>query len=75
MATNSNYEALLNKIKSHFITKDISQISINQLLQILEEGFSYVPSSTNRAEVCDISLYVHSKITSAVASCMKLYFD
>ena len=75
MATNSNYEALLNKIKSHFITKDISQISINQLLQILEEGFSYVPSSTNRSEVCDISLYVHSKITSAVASCMKLYFD
>lgn len=75
LATNSHYEALLNKIKSHFITKDISQISINQLLQILEEGFSYVPSSTNRAEVCDISLYVHSKITSAVASCMKLYFD
>lgn len=75
LATNSNYEALLNKIKSHFITKDISQISINQLLQILEEGFSYVPSSTNRAEVCDISLYVHSKITSAVASYMKLYFD
>ena len=75
LATNSNYEALLNKIKSHFITKDINQISINQLLQILEEGFSYVPSSTNRAEVCDISLYVHSKITSAVASCMKLYFD
>lgn len=75
LATNSNYEALLNTIKSHFITKDISQISINQLLQILEEGFSYVPSSTNRAEVCDISLYVHSKITSAVASCMKLYFD
>lgn len=75
LATNSNYEALLNKIKSHFITKDISQISINQLLQILEEGFSYLPSSTNKAEVCDISLYVHSKITSAVASCMKLYFD
>lgn len=75
LATNSNYEALLNKLKSHFITKDISQISINQLLQIIEEGFSYVPSSTNRAEVCDISLYVHSKITSAVASCMKLYFD
>ena len=75
LATNSNYEALLNKIKSHFITKDISQISINQLLQIIEEGFSYVPSSTNRAEVCDISFYVHSKITSAVASCMKLYFD
>ena len=75
MATNSNYEALLNKIKSHFITKDISQISINQLLQIIEEGFFYLPSSTNRAEVCDISLYVHSKITSAVASCMKLYFD
>lgn len=75
LATNSNYEALLNKIKSHFITKDISQISINQLLQIIEEDFSYLPSSTNRAEVCDISLYVHSKITSAVASCMKLYFD
>lgn len=75
LATNGSYEALLNKLKSHFITKDISKMSINQLLEIIEEGFSYVPSSTNRAEVCDISLYVHSKITSAVASCMKLYFD
>lgn len=75
LAMNSNYEGLLNKIKSHFITKNINEISINQLLQILEEGLSYVPSSTNRAEVCDISLYVHSKVTAMIASCMKLYFD
>lgn len=47
----------------------------NVLLKLLENLMCYVPSSTNCKEVPDISLFIHSKITAAIASCMKLYFD
>ena len=36
---------------------------------------SYIPSSTNKNEVCDISLYIHSKVTAALAACMYEYFS
>lgn len=70
----SKYAALVEKLKIILNKYDINNLSINQTLQIIEKVFRYVPSSTNRNEVCDISLYVHSKITAAVAACLKLYF-
>ena len=47
----------------------------NSLLQLLEATMSFVPSSTNKEEVADISLYDHSKLTSAIAICMYQYFE
>lgn len=69
------YALLVAKMRSYFERYNINTISSNQLLQIIENLFRYVPSSTNIGEVADISLYVHCKITAAVASCMKQYFD
>lgn len=34
---------------------------------------TYIPSSTNKQEVADISLYDHSKMTAAIAACIYLY--
>lgn len=48
---------------------------INSLLQALEVCFSYVPSSTAKGEVADISLYDHMKITAAVGSCIYQYLE
>lgn len=42
----------------------------NSLLSVLEGYLSYIPSSTNKAEYCDISLFDHLKITTAIASCL-----
>lgn len=46
---------------------------INSLLEILEGNLSYVPSSTAKDEVADISLFDHMKLTAAVGSCIYDY--
>lgn len=69
-ATASGYKDLLQVIDRNFRTKNPLSMDDNELLRIMEDTMSYVPSSTNRAEVCDISLFIHSKITGAIASCM-----
>jgi CRISPR-associated protein Csm1 len=59
-----------------WIDKNISGIkNPNSLLQLLEATMSFVPSSTNTTQVADISLYDHSKLTSAIAVCMYQYFE
>lgn len=54
---------------------NIAKMNCNNLLFLLKKIMYYVPSSTCNSEIPDISLYVHSKITAAIASCMKIYFD
>lgn len=46
---------------------------VNSLLQVLEVCLSYVPSSTAKGEIADISLYDHMKITAALGSCIYQY--
>ena len=41
---------------------------VHSLLEILEDNLLFVPSSTSRKEVADISLYNHSKLTAAFAA-------
>lgn len=44
---------------------------LSSLLTVLESNLSYIPSSTSRRELADISLYDHMKLTAAVAACME----
>ncbi len=48
---------------------------LNALLEILESTVSFIPSSTSKDELADISLYDHSKMTAAVASCIYEYLE
>lgn len=48
---------------------------VHSLLELCEAYFSYVPSSTQTAEVADISLFDHSKITAGCAACISLYLQ
>ena len=50
-------------------------MSVNELLRIYEDTVSYMPSSTATDQANDISLYMHSKITAAVAHSMVHYFE
>lgn len=52
-----------------------TQEYINSLLGVLEANLSYVPSSTAKNEMADISLYDHMKLTAAIASCILEYLD
>jgi CRISPR-associated protein Csm1 len=58
-----------------WLDKNIANIkNPNSLLQLLEATMTFVPSSTNTKEIADISLFAHSKLTAAIASCMYQYF-
>ena len=46
---------------------------INSLLEILEANLAFVPSSTAKDELADISLYDHLKLTAAIGSCIYDY--
>ena len=46
---------------------------INSVLEITEALLTYVPSSTSKKEVADISLFDHLKLTSALSSCIYDY--
>lgn len=48
---------------------------INSLLEVLEANLTYVPSSTAKGEMADISLFDHVKLTAAIASCITGYLD
>lgn len=74
-ASDDKYEELVNVLESNFQRAGVLDMSNGELLRILEDVMSYIPSSTNKNEVCDISLYIHSKVTAALASCMYEYFS
>lgn len=48
---------------------------LNSLLEVLEVQLSYIPSSTMKSEVADISLYDHVKLTAAIAASIKEWLD
>lgn len=71
----SYYQKAANKLNKIFQTKSLADMSVNELLQILNSTMSFIPSSTNTREIPDISLYDHQKITAAFAVCMWQYFQ
>lgn len=48
---------------------------IDSLLSVLEANLSYVPSSTVKTEVTDISLFDHVKLTAALSACIYDYIQ
>lgn len=70
-ASQDKYQAL-KKIIDDNLDKDITP---NSLLELLESTMTYITSSTNSEENLDISLFDHSKITAAIASCLYQYFE
>lgn len=75
--TSDRYESILrlitNSIKGGTDLEKEPEKYINSLMEIMESTLTYVPSSTNKEERADVSLYDHIKITAAAASCIYLY--
>ena len=75
MLTDTFYLQILRNVTEHLKGIRWTEEYMNSLLTILEGNLSYVPSSTSRKELTDISLYDHLKMTAAVGGCVKLYLD
>lgn len=69
------YGKIVNEIEKNLrgITWDNNYL--NSLLEVLEVQLSYIPSSTMKSEVADISLYDHVKLTAAIAASIKEWLD
>ncbi|QHW35983.1 type III-A CRISPR-associated protein Cas10/Csm1 [Staphylococcus ursi] len=72
--TSGNYTQLMEDMKQDLIEKiKVNEHHFSSLLQWTESLWQYVPSSTNKNQLVDISLYDHSRITCAIASCIYDY--
>ena len=69
----TEYHQLLQDYKESLSSIDFNSDSINSILELNEAYLSYVPSSTARNQVSDISLHDHQKITAAIASSIYVY--
>ena len=67
------YSRILDNIRDSLKDMEFTEKSINSLLEILEANLSFVPSSTDSSQLCDISLFDHMKITAAIASAVYDY--
>lgn len=71
----SFYTKVKENLKDNLKGLEWTQEYTNSLLEILEANLSYVPSSTAKNEMADISLFDHLKLTAAVSSCILEYLD
>lgn len=69
----SFYQRVIRNITENLRGVAWSEEYLNSLLTILEANLSYIPSSTSKREVADISLFDHLKITAAAALCIEQY--
>lgn len=67
------YEKIIGNIRDALRGLSLTGAYVNSLLEVLEANLSFIPSSTNRGELADISLYDHCKITAALACCLMDY--
>lgn len=74
--SSSNYNELVNWLNIVLNKVDtIDYKNINSLVQILEQLWANIPSSTNIKQLVDVSLYDHCKITSALSVCIYDYLQ
>lgn len=71
----SFYSEVIDNIRDNLKGIEISEEYINSLLSILEANLMYIPSSTSKRELADISLYDHMKMTAAAAECIYQYMQ
>lgn len=71
----SFYAACLDNIRDCVRGIYYNPSYINSLLEVLEANLTYIPSSTSKQEVADISLFDHSKLTAALACCIWEYLQ
>lgn len=69
------YREVIENITDNLRGMEWREDYLNSLLSVLEANLSYIPSSTSKKELADISLYDHMKMTAAMASCVQQYME
>lgn len=70
-----DYNNLRERIKRGLASMSIDESNLNSLLNLLEATTDTIPSSTNKAELIDVSLFDHAKTTAGIAACIYDYLS
>lgn len=68
------YGKIISNLSNCIKRLNLDTAYINSALGVLEANLSYVPSSSDKTQLVDISLFDHMKITAAIGSCLHEYF-
>lgn len=66
----SLYARIMTNITDNLKGLELTEAYVNSLLEVMEANLSYVPSSTVKGELADVSLFDHVKLTAAISSCI-----
>lgn len=69
------YDRIRQQLKDLLKNLDNSNGYVNSLLELLESQLTFVPSSTAKDQLADISLFDHSKLTAAIGCCIYAYLS
>lgn len=69
------YKTVIQNITECLRGIELDEKYLNSLLSVLEANLSYIPSSTSKKELTDISLYDHVKMTAAIAACTEQFLE
>lgn len=67
------YNTVIQNITDNLRGIALTEEYVNSLLSVMEANLTYIPSSTSKRELADISLFDHVKVTAAIASCIERY--
>ena len=73
--TEEFYGRIRQRLTDNLKGIDWTEEYVNSLLAVMEANLTFVPSSTAKGELADISLYDHVKLTAAVAGCIYEYLE
>lgn len=71
----SYYGKITNRIKENLVNITFNEDYMQSVLNLFEATASFIPSSTNLAEVVDISLYDHLKLTAGFSAAIYQYLQ
>lgn len=71
--TETQYREIARNISNNLKGLEWNENYVSSLLEVLEAHLSYIPASTSKNELPDISLFDHVKLTAAFASCIYHY--
>lgn len=74
-AAKPQYQRLAAQLNDAFKVCSPADMTLSELLQLLEDTMAFVPSSTKGDESADITLYDHQKLTAAFAACLYYFFQ
>ncbi len=69
------YTKILRNLTDNLKGLEWTSDYVNSLLAVMEANLTYIPSSTAKGELADISLFDHVKLTAALASCIWGYLQ